>query len=119
MAEAIMEILTQNVLETVIAIIAVIVARYVIPALKDDLIPWLREKRIYDEIQKLVIGVEKMYEAGIIKKVDKKRLVITQLKAKGIKVTDEIEILIEAAVKNLDLVGMTFLQELGRYEEEE
>lgn len=117
MTDTIIEVLTQNLLETVMAVIAIVVAYYVIPAIKNDLIPWLQEKRIYDEVQKLVAGVEKMYEVGILKDVDKKELVVTQLEAKGIEVTDEVEILIEASVKNLDLIGMTFIQELGRYEE--
>lgn len=112
MANEIIKVLIENGLEVVIAIISIVVSCYVIPSIKDVLIPFLREKRLLNIIKKMVEGVEKMAESGIIEKGLKKEKVLEILTSKGIKVTDEIDVLIESAVKELDLISNTFVEEI-------
>ena len=102
--EMIKEILTQNILDTVLAIISIIVSVYLIPMIKNNLKPWLEEKRIYSLVKKFVEAAEKLAETGAIEKGDKKQKVIEFLEAKGVVVTVEILAYIESAVKQLDLV---------------
>lgn len=63
-------------------------------------IPWLKEKRLYDTVQKMVDAAEKWAETNDI---DKKQWVIDQLENKGIEVNTYVDALIEAAVKELDI----------------
>lgn len=63
-------------------------------------IPWLKEKRLYDTVQKMVDAAEKWAETNDI---DKKQWVIDQLESKGIEVNAYVDALIEAAVKELDI----------------
>jgi hypothetical protein len=53
-----------------------------------------------------------MTEVGIIEKCDKKDKVIQLLESKNIKVTPEIDILIEACVKQLDIVADNVINEI-------
>lgn len=108
-----------NVTEIIVTIISVVVARYVIPCVKDDLIPWLKEKRLYNTIKNFVQAVEKMAESGVIEKCDKKAKVIELLEKNGIVVTVTIDALIESAVKELDLIASTFYDEIIIENEEE
>ena len=78
----------------IFAIISVIIVTY--------LIPWLKEKRLYNTVKKAVEAFEKLSETGVIEKSQKHEKVIEYLKQKGIKITKEIEIFIEASVKELD-----------------
>ncbi len=114
MFEIIWNAIADNVFEIIAAIISVIVSYYVIPAIKNDLMPMLREKRIYSLVKKLVQAAEKSAESGAIKKVDKKAKVIEWLTAQGIEVTDEVEAFIESAVKELDLVTGTIIEEVKK-----
>ena len=88
-------------------IISLVISYYVIPVIKNDLVPFLKEKRIYNLVEKFVSAVEKLAETGILPKVDKKQKVIELLEAKGIAVTLEVEAFIEGAVKQLDLIKDT------------
>lgn len=108
-----------NITEIIVTIISVVVARYVIPCIKNDLIPWLKEKRLYNTIKNFVQAVEKMAESGVIKKCDKKAKVIELLEKNGIVVTVTIDALIESAVKELDLIASTFYDEIIIENEEE
>lgn len=107
MQEAITSLLTEHLLETILGIISLVISYYVIPAIKNDLVPFLKEKRIYNLVEKFVSAVEKLAETGILPKVDKKQKVIELLEAKGIAVTLEVEAFIEGAVKQLDLIKDT------------
>ena len=78
----------------IFAIISVLIVTY--------LIPWLKEKRLYNTVKKAVEAFEKLSETGVIEKNQKHEKVIEYLKQKGIKITKEIEIFIEASVKELD-----------------
>jgi len=83
-----------------VAIVAAIgIATYYI---KTAVIPWLKEKRLYDTVKKYVQAAEKLGNVGTIPKDSKKAHVIRLLENKGIKVTPEIDALIESAVLELD-----------------
>ncbi len=104
MEEQIINIITSNMLEIIAAIISILVSYYVIPMIKTDLVPFLKEKRLYALIKNLVEGAEKMAESGMIEKKDKKATVIKWLEEKGVEITPAVDAFIEAAVKELDLV---------------
>lgn len=117
MLDVILDSILPHVLEIVTTIISLIVAYYVIPYIKGDLIPWLKEKRIYNIVKNFVQGVEKLAESGAIKKVDKKKKVIELLESKGIVVNDTIDTLIESCVKELDIVTSVVYEEIVEDEE--
>lgn len=112
MFEMIWNAIAQNVFEIIGTVISVIVAYYVIPVIKNDLIPWLKEKRVYSLIQRLVQAAEKMSEGGTIPKVDKKATVIGWLEKQGIEITAEVDAFIESAVKELDIITGTLVEEV-------
>ena len=103
----IVDAILPNVLEIIITIISLVVARYVIPYIKDDMIPWLKEKRLHNIITRFVQAAEKLAESGVIEKCDKKAKVIELLEKNGITVTETIDSFIESAVKELDLITST------------
>lgn len=104
MFEVIWNSIADNVFEIIGSVLSIIVAYYIIPTIKNDLIPWLKDKRIYSLIQCLVQAAEKMAEGGMIPKIDKKATVIKWLKEQGIEITSEIDAFIESAVKELDMI---------------
>jgi len=85
---------------TEVAIIAAIgIASYYI---KTALVPWLKEKRLYDTVRHFVQAAEKLGDVGTISKSEKKAYVVGLLEAKGITVTPVVDAMIESAVKELD-----------------
>ena len=112
--EILFDSIAGNVFEIIATVITLLVTYYVVPFIKNDAIPWLKEKRIYEIIKQLVQAAEKMAESGVIAKVDKKDTVIKLLTDKGIVVTDEISALIESAVKELDIVIDTTITEIKK-----
>ena len=104
MLEEIMVAIAPNIFEIVLAILSLVVANYVVPYIKNDFMPWFKEKRIYETVKKFVQAVEKMAEANIINKVDKKAKVIELLKSNGIEVDDTVDAFIESCVKELDTI---------------
>ena len=107
MQEAIINLLTEHLLETILGVISIAVSYFILPAIKNDLVPFLKEKRIYSLVEKFVGAAEKLAEIGIIEKIDKKDKVIELLESKGIVVNDAVEAFIEGAVKQLDLIKDT------------
>ena len=87
-----------NILEIIITIISLVVARYVIPFIKSDFIPWLKEKRLHNIIKTFVQAAEKLAESGVIEKIQKKEKVVELLEKNGIEVTETIDSFIESAV---------------------
>ncbi len=79
------------VIRAVVAILAILVTNKVIP--------WLKEKQLYDIVRKGVEAAEKLGGAG----KDKKDYVKSFIEACGITVTDKIDTYIEAAVQELDI----------------
>ena len=82
----------EAIVKIVFIVLSTVVTLYVVP--------WLKEKRLYDTVQKMVDAAEKWAETNDI---DKKEWVISQLESKGIKVSPYVDALIEAAVKELDI----------------
>ena len=112
MFEEILDAILPNILEIVMTIISLVIARYAIPYIKNDFIPWLKEKRLYGIVKKFVQAAEKMAEAGMIEKVDKKENVIKLLEKKGIVVDVVVEAFIESCVKELDIVTSIVYEEV-------
>lgn len=112
MLETILNSILPNILEIVLTIISFVVSCYVIPYIKGDLIPSLKEKRIYNVVKNFVQAVEKMAEAGIIPKTDKKKKVVELLESKNISVNVEVEAVIESCVKELDIITSTIYKEI-------
>lgn len=89
-----------NIVKIVISIITTVI---IIPWLKNTVVPWLSEKRLYGIVKTYVRAAEKMADSGFIVKSEKKRFVRDMLESKGVNVTEEIDALIESAVEELDL----------------
>lgn len=105
MLKTILDSISSNILEIITTIISLVVAYYVIPFIKDEMIPWLKEKRLYSVIKSFVQAAEKLAESGVIEKVDKKAKVIELLETKGVVIDATTEAFIESCVKELDLIG--------------
>lgn len=117
MLEVIYNAILPNILEIVKIIISLAFAYYVIPCIKNVLIPWLKEQHVYGIIRNFVQAVEKMAEAGIIEKTDKKQKVIELLARNGIVVNATIDAFIESCVKELDILSSVVLEEVTKTEE--
>lgn len=112
MLETIWNSILPNILEIVITVISVVVARYVVPCIKNDLIPWLKEKHLYNTVKSFVQAAEKLAESGVITKESKKAKVIELLKNKGVVVDETTEAFIESCVKELDIVTSVIYDEI-------
>lgn len=112
MWETITNLILQNVFDIIIAIISLVVARYVIPYIKSDLIPWLKNKRLYSIVKYFVQAVEKLAESGVIAKGDKKQKVVELLKSNGIAVDETVDAFIESCVKELDIITSVIYEEI-------
>lgn len=112
MLEMIMDAILPNIFEIVITVISLVVSYYVIPCIKADLVPFLKEKRIYNIVKSCVQAAEKMTESGIIDKDDKKKYVIDLLKKNGIVVDETVDSFIESCVKELDMIGSVIYEEV-------
>ena len=114
--DILLESIMGNVFEIIATVITLLVSYYVLPAIKNDLVPWLKEKRIFSLVKKFVQASEKLAETGAIEKADKKQTVINLLENKGIEVTLEVEAFIEACVKQLDLIANTAVDKIKEEE---
>ena len=112
MWETIWNLILPNILEIIATIISLVIAYYVIPYIKTDMVPWLKEKRLYNIVKKFVQAAEKMAESGIIAKVDKKSKVIELLENKGITVNESVDAFIESCVKELDIIASSVREEI-------
>lgn len=112
MFETFMDSILSNILEIVSTAIALVVAYYVIPCIKSELVPWLKEKRLYDTVKSFVRAAEKLAESGVIEKCNKKDKVVELLRNKGIVVDETVEAFIESCVKELDIITSTIYDEI-------
>lgn len=112
MLETIWNEILPNILEIILTIISIIIARYVIPFIKNDVVPWLKEKKLYGTVKKFVQAVEKLAESGAIDKKDKNEKVIEFLQSKGIVVDSTVKAFIESAVKELDMAASAIVKEI-------
>lgn len=119
MWEMIIDTIVSNVFEIVLTIISLTISYYVIPCIKNDLIPWLKEKHLYNMVKKFVQAAEKMADSGAINKVDKKAKVIEFLEGKGITVDKTVEAFIESCVKELDNIASVVYEQVIETETEE
>lgn len=94
-------LIIQNLIEIVFAIISLIVVGSVVPFINKHAIPWLKEKHLYSLVTKAVQAAEKLAENS---ELDKKEWVINALEKNGVEVDDTVEMFIESAVKELDVV---------------
>ena len=108
----IMDAILPNILEIIATILSLFVAYYVNPCIKNDLVPWIKEKRLHNIIKSFVQAAEKLAEAEVIEKCDKKAKVIELLEKKGIVVDDVIDGFIESCVKELDIITSTIYDEI-------
>lgn len=63
-------------------------------------VPWMKEKGLYDTVKRMVQGAEKWDKNH---EIDKKAWVVAKLEDRGIVVTEYVEALIESACEELDL----------------
>lgn len=84
------------------AVIAIVFSCVVLPWVVKTAIPWMKEKRVYDFVKKIVLAAEKLAEAGTIGKESKLDYVTAVLKKRGIEVDAAMRALIECAVAELD-----------------
>ena len=119
MLKELISIILPHVFEIVITVISLTVARYVLPYIKADMIPWLKEKRLYGIVKSFVQAAEKLAESGEIEKQQKKDKVIELLENKGVVVDDAVEAFIESAVKELDIVTSAIHEEIMEEREAE
>lgn len=118
MLETIWNLILPNILEIIITIISLVIARYAIPCIKNDLVPWLKEKHLYNIVKRFVQAAEKLAESGAINKKSKKEKVIELLENKGITVDATIDAFIESCVKELDIVTSVVYEEITETETE-
>lgn len=119
MFENIMNAILPNIFEIIVTIISLVISCYVIPCIKSDLMPWLKEKRLYNIVKNFVQAAEKLAESGVIEKADKKAKVIELLEGKGIIIDATIDAFIESCVKELDIITSTVYEEIIEAEIEE
>ena len=119
MLETIWNSILPNLLEIIITIISLVVARHVVPCIKNDLVPWLKEKHLYNIVKNFVQAAEKLAESGAITKESKKEKVIELLENKGIVVNATVDAFIESCVKELDMVTSVVYEEIIETEKEE
>lgn len=72
-------------------------------------IPYLKQIGMYKIVQMAVRAAEKLGVTGAIQKADKKKYVIAALEKMNIKITPTIEMMIEAAVKEMDMKNKYFV----------
>lgn len=77
-------------------------------------IPYLKQSGMYKIVQMAVRAAEKLCVTGAIKKADKKKYVIAALEKMNIKITPTIEMMIEAAVKEIDIQNEKINAELKK-----
>lgn len=112
MWETIWNLILPNLLEIIWVIISLVISRYIIPYIKSDFIPWLKEKRLYGIVKNFVQAAEKMAESGVIEKADKKNKVVELLNKNGISVNETVDTFIESCVKELDMAVSVIYEEI-------
>lgn len=77
-------------------------------------VPYLKQIGMYKTVQMVVRAAEKVGATGAIQKADKKAYVIAALEKMNVKVTPTIEMMIEAAVKEMDIQDEKIKAELNK-----
>ena len=110
--DMIMDLILENALEIVLAVISLLVTCSLLPLIKSDLVPFLKEKRIYSTVRKFVQAAEKLAETGTIPKIEKSKYVIGLLEKNGITVDDTIKAFIESCCKEIDMIADFTMNEI-------
>ena len=77
-------------------------------------IPYMKKIGMYQIVQMTVRAAEKVGVSQALKGADKKQYAITALEKMGVKITPTIEMMIEAAVKELDIQNDKIESELKK-----
>ena len=91
----IIQIVIKYVIEAVALVAVFLVGKYVLP--------WLKQKGLYEIILQFVQAAEQKADAGFINPEARKEDVIAALQKIGVKITEQVLELIEAAVLNVNL----------------
>lgn len=102
----------------ILAVVTLILTKYVIPFAKntvapfvrETIIPWLKEHRLKALAESLVHGAEQLAKSGQITKEAKLQYVLDALKSKGVEITEEVRMIVEGAVLDLDKTGKGLIQ---------
>lgn len=92
------------VMKLVFSVISLIITYVFVPWVKQTVIPWLVEKRLYTLVMQFVQAAEKVSQSQYLTGYEKKEYVVKLLKNHGIIITPEVEALIESAVEELDMM---------------
>lgn len=77
-------------------------------------IPYLRQIGMYKIVQMVVRAAEKVGATEALKGADKKKYALMALEKMGVKITPTIEMMIEAAVKEMDIQNEKIEAELKK-----
>lgn len=91
MSPDVLQTLAAHVTDIVLTLLGALITMYVVP--------WLKDKKLYDAVKIAVSAAEKWAETHPI---NKREWVEEQLTKNGIPVTDKISVMIEGAVEELD-----------------
>lgn len=89
--QQIINILLEHLVEIVFTILGILVTTYIVP--------WLKEKKLYETVKIIVQAAEKIAQSN---KINKKAWVVSNLESIGITVNEHIEAMIESAVEEID-----------------
>jgi len=78
------------------------------------LIPILKQNGIYTKVKYCVFAAEKLGATGAISSNTKKEYAIKALKAMGVDVNESVEVMIEAAVQELDNQSTKLVEEMKK-----
>ena len=117
MGQMVLTVVMENLFNVIASILSIWVAYYVIPYISTSLIPFLREKRLYNIVAIGVQAAEKMANSDQIRKADKKEYVLMFLRKKGIPITKEVETFIESVCQQLDTVGQATYEAFKKEEQ--
>jgi len=93
------------VIRLVMAVVAAVVTVFLVPWLKGNVVPWLKEKRLYQLVKYFVMAAEKLASTGVISKAAKLDYVVSLLTKYGYSVDAPVRAMIEAAVEELDVLA--------------
>lgn len=77
-------------------------------------IPYMKQIGMYKIVQMVVRAAEKVGVSQALKGADKKKYAIAALEKMGVKITPTIEMMIEAAVKEMDIQNEKIENELKK-----
>lgn len=101
------------VMRIIFAIVGIVLTSVLVPWLKNDFIPWTKEKHLYGLVRKFVLAAEKLGETIGMNGTEKKKYVIELLKAKGYALNPELDAFIEGAVREMDMAFSGYMDDIA------